>query len=170
MAKIDGTTIDDDDDLDLVMPKYNLIEYSSNYSETKGSLWFHSKVKTTNFNADIANTNNFKFFKYNAKLLGGTVAQSAPNQANGILKNATIAVPFKYISNFWRSLGIPLINFKIGLKLKWKNYCVLSANGSDNVNDDDNGNNITFFYQRHKSICSGCNFISRRQSKIIKIS
>ena len=62
MAKIDGTTIDDDDDLDLVMPKYNLIEYSSNYSETKGSLWFHSKDKTTNFNADIANTNNFKFF------------------------------------------------------------------------------------------------------------
>ena len=34
------TTIDDAEDLDLVMPMYNLIEYSSNYSETTGSLWF----------------------------------------------------------------------------------------------------------------------------------
>ena len=34
ITKIDGTTIDDVEDLDLVMPMYNLIEYSSNYSET----------------------------------------------------------------------------------------------------------------------------------------
>ena len=54
-----------------------------------------------------------------AKLLGNTVAQ-ADNTANGILKNATIAVPLKYISNFWRSLKMPLINCKVELKLKWK--------------------------------------------------
>ena len=40
ITKIDGTTIDDAEDLDLVMPIYNLLEYSSNYSDTKGSLWF----------------------------------------------------------------------------------------------------------------------------------
>ena len=51
------------------MPVYNLIEYSSNYSETKGSLWFYSKDGANNFNADIENTNNFKSFKYKAKLL-----------------------------------------------------------------------------------------------------
>ena len=45
ITKIDGTTIDDDIDLDLVMPTYNLIEYSSNYSKATGNLWFHSKVK-----------------------------------------------------------------------------------------------------------------------------
>ena len=39
-TKIDGTTIDDAEGLYLVMPIYNLIEYSSNYSETTGSLWF----------------------------------------------------------------------------------------------------------------------------------
>ena len=49
--------------LDLVMPMYNLIEYSSNYSETTGSLWFYFKDEATNFNADITNTNNFKSFK-----------------------------------------------------------------------------------------------------------
>ena len=38
ITKIDGTTIDDAEDLDLVMPMYNLIEeYSSSFSETLGS-------------------------------------------------------------------------------------------------------------------------------------
>ena len=96
VTKIDGATTDDAEDLDLVMPIYNLIEYSSNYSETTGSLWFYSKVEATNFNADNENTNNFKSFKYKAKLLGNTVADGA----NVILKNATIAVPLKYVSNF----------------------------------------------------------------------
>ena len=80
------------------MPMNNLIEYSSNYSETTGSLWFYSKDEATNFNADIANDDNFKSLKYKAKLLGNTAAQ-AGNAANGILEYATIAVPLKYLSN-----------------------------------------------------------------------
>ena len=44
IMKIDGTTIDDAKDLDLVMPMYNLIEYSSKYSKITGSLWFYSKL------------------------------------------------------------------------------------------------------------------------------
>ena len=56
-----------------------------------GSLWFYSKDEATNFNADIANDDNFKSFKYNAKLLGNTAAQN-DNAANGILKNSKIAV------------------------------------------------------------------------------
>ena len=39
---------------------YNLIEYSSNYSDSTGSLWFYSKDEGTDFNADIDNDNNFK--------------------------------------------------------------------------------------------------------------
>ena len=46
-----------DEDLDLNMPKYNLIEYSLNYSETTGSLWFYSKDEATNFN-NIENLDN----------------------------------------------------------------------------------------------------------------
>ena len=102
ITKIDETTTDHAEDLDLVMPMYNLIEYSSNYSETTGSLWFYSKDEATNFNADIANDDSFKSFKYKAKLLGNTAAQPVPTATNGILKNATIAVPLKYLSNFWR--------------------------------------------------------------------
>ena len=109
VTKIDGTTIHDAENLDLVMPMYNLIEYSSNYSETTGSLWFCSKNEATNFGADIANTDNFKSFKYKAKFLGNTVAQPGANAANRILRNATIKI-LKYLSNFWRSLEIPLNN------------------------------------------------------------
>ena len=58
----------------------------------------------------MANTNNFKSFKYRAKLLENTVAQPATNAANEILRIATIAVPLKYLSNFWRSVEMPLIN------------------------------------------------------------
>ena len=51
VTKIDETTIDDAESLDLVMPKYNIIEYSSNSSKTTGSLWFYSKDKATDFYA-----------------------------------------------------------------------------------------------------------------------
>ena len=43
---------------------YNVIEYTSNYSETIGSLWFYLKNEGIDCNTDIANTNKFKFFKY----------------------------------------------------------------------------------------------------------
>ena len=61
--------MDDAEDLDLVMAMYSLIEYSSNYVDTTGSLWFYSKDEAANINADIANSNGFKSFKYKAKLL-----------------------------------------------------------------------------------------------------
>ena len=64
--------------------------------------------------------------------------KSEADGANRILKNATIAVPLKYLSNFWRSLEMLLINCKFELKLKWTKYCVLSEAGNDN----DNSNNI----------------------------
>ena len=66
ITKIDKTTIDDAEKLDLAMPIFNLIEYSSNYSEITGSLWFYSKDEATNFNPVIANYDNFKSFKYKA--------------------------------------------------------------------------------------------------------
>ena len=84
---------------------YNLIEYSSNYSETTASLWFYSKDKATNFNADIANDNNFKSFKYKTEL-----GNTETDKVNRILKNATIAVLLKYLSKFWKSLEMPFIN------------------------------------------------------------
>ena len=72
--------------------------------------------KTTNLlrvNAGIVNNNAFESFKYIAKLLENAVVDGN----NTILKNATIAVLLKYLRNFWRSLEMPLINWKVELKL-----------------------------------------------------
>ena len=60
-------------------------------------------------NADIANDNDFKIFKYKTKLLRNTVTDGA----NGILKNAAIAVRLKYLSSFLRLLEMPLINCRV---------------------------------------------------------
>ena len=143
------TKLGNAEDLDLVMLMYNLIEYSSNYFETTGRLWLYSKDETTNFDVAIINTDNFKSFKCKAKLLSNTAAQLNPNQANGILKNATIValnanakVTLKYLNNFWKSLEMSLINCKVESKLKWTKYYVLSAAGNDNTNP--NPNNVIF--------------------------
>ena len=64
ITKIDVVTKDDVEDLDSVMPMYNLLEYSSNYSDTVGSLWFYFKDGATNFDYDIVADDNFKSFKY----------------------------------------------------------------------------------------------------------
>ena len=143
---------------------YNLIEYNSSYSEITGSLWFYSKDEVNNFNNDIANTNNLKYFKYKAILLENAIPQSEPNAANRILRNATMGAPLKYLSNFWRSLEIPLINCKKELKFKWTKYCVSPSVGTENnINKNTNVNNFIFNYPRHKIISSCSNIMSKRQ-------
>ena len=105
----------------------------------------YSKQEAANFNNNIANTNNFKSLKCKAKLLVvnyqlNTVAKPATNAANGILRNVTIVVPLRHLSNFWRSLEIALINCKVELKLIWTKHCVLPVARIDkaNGNNDDN--------------------------------
>ena len=108
------TTIDDAEDLDLVRPVYNLIEYNSDYSETAENLQFYSKDKATNFNVGIEKTDDFKPFKYKAKLTGNTVVEGA----NGKLKNSRIDMLLKDLRNLWRSLAMPLINFVVTLSVR----------------------------------------------------
>ena len=62
ITKIDGIATDDNEDLDLVMPMYNVFEYNSNCFDTTGSLWFYSNKEATNFNADIENNADFQYF------------------------------------------------------------------------------------------------------------
>ena len=166
ITKIDGTAIHDAKDLHLTMPKYKLIEYRSIYSKTTGSLRFYSKDEAIDFNADTFDDNNFKSFKYKAKSLGNTVAQAA-DAANGILKNAAIAVPLKCLSNFWKSLEMPLINCKVELKFKWSNYCVFSAAGNDNA--DGNIDNVVFTIKDTKSYVSIVTLLVRDNKNYQKI-
>ena len=93
------------------MPMYNLIEYSDNYSDTSGSLWQFKRDKIIN-NADVTDDNNTLSFKYKANLIGNI-------ENDGTKNGVKIAVPLKYLSHFWRSLEMPLINCKVELSLKW---------------------------------------------------
>ena len=104
------------------MSMYNLIEYSDNYSDTSGSLWDFKRDEIVN-NAIVTNDNNASSFKYKAILIGNTETNEQM-KANG--KGVKIAVPVKYLSNFWRSLEIPLINCKVEFSLKWIENCVLT--------------------------------------------
>ena len=149
------------------MSVYNLKEYSFYYSETTGRLWFCPKDQATNFNNNIENNDDFKSFKYKAKVLGNTVAQPTPNKANRIVKNATSAVSLKYLSKFLRSLEITLINCKFEINLKWAKYCLLSENGNDNAND--NPNNIIFTIKDTKLCVPVVNLSAKDNQKLSKL-
>ena len=82
--------------LDFVMPAYNLIEHSNNYSETSGSFY---KLCRDESNINIIDSESFKF---KSKFLDNTT--------NTDIKNEKGAMLLKYLSNFWRTLEIPLIN------------------------------------------------------------
>ena len=87
------------------MPLYNSIKYSDNYSYASGSLWNFKRDEIIN-NADVTKDNNAPSFKYKANIIGNT-------ENNGTKNGVKIAVPLKYLSNFWRSLEMPLINCQV---------------------------------------------------------
>ena len=117
-TEINETFVDETDFINITVPMYNLIEYSDNYSVTSGSLWQFKRDEITN-NADVIH-DNASLFKYKANLIGNT-------EANGTKNGVKIAIPLKYLSNFWRSLEMPLINCKVELSLKWYERCLLTA-------------------------------------------
>ena len=103
ISRINNTDIDNAQNIDIVMLMYNLIEYSNNYLKTYGSLWRYYK--------DDPMTQS-ESFKSKIKITGKT-----PEAGN--TKDVEIIVPLKYLSNFWRTLEMPLINCEVNLILTW---------------------------------------------------
>ena len=112
------------------MSMYNLIKYSDNYAKTTGSLWQYCKdIPARNNNNEITEFtggNTTDSFNFKAKITGRT--------ENGGAKNVEIMVPLKYLSNFWRTLEMPLINCEVNLNLTWSSTCVLIATKISNQN------------------------------------
>ena len=113
ISRINNTDIDNAQDIDIVMPMYNLIEYSDNYSKTSGSLWQYYKDEP---NDNLANSESFKS---KVKITGNT-------PADGSTKNVKIIVSLKHSSNFLRTLEMPLINCEVSLFLTWSSTCVIT--------------------------------------------
>ena len=100
ISDINNTQVDNAKDIDIVMPVYNLIQCSDNYSKTSGSLWQYCKVipaVDNNNNAIVDFTNDFIKIKMTGQI------------GNDRAKNVEIMVPIKYLSNFWRFLEMQLI-------------------------------------------------------------
>ena len=137
--------IDNAEDLNVVMSMYNFFECSKNYSETTGSLWSYYRDESNNplLNPLVGNNppninynsdpiTNSELFKYKSSITGKT---SNANQENGentkkgntkTKENLEIVVPLKHLSNFWRTLDMPLINCEVSLTLTWSENCVLT--------------------------------------------
>ena len=115
ITKINGIKIDNAEDLDVVMPMYNLLRYSKNYKKTAGSLWNYYRDQPS----DPLSTNS-ESFKYKTSIVGKTP------QDNDSLTNVEVVIPLKYLSNFWRNLDIPLINCEVEIILTWSKNCVLA--------------------------------------------
>ena len=122
ISNINNTQADNAKDIDIVMPIYNLIEYSDNYSETSGSLWQYCKdMPGLNNNGDIVvfnGANATDLFKFKAKITGQT-------DDDGEISDVEIMVPLKYLSNFWRTLEMSLIICEVNLILTWSANCVI---------------------------------------------
>ena len=117
------------ENLDIVMPMYNLIEYSDNYQDSSATPCQYKRDEPPEANpiADLT-VNTSSSFKYKVNLLGNR------DVVGGIVRlNVKVVVPLKYLSNFFRSLEMPLINCKIKLNLTWKKECVLSTDVGDAV-------------------------------------
>ena len=126
---------DNAEDLDVMMPMYNLLEYSKNYRKTTGSLWNYYRDEPSN-----PLSSNSESFKYKTSITGNTynidekITDDDGNEvdnpkydANKVGKNETeVVIPLKHLSNFWRTLNIPLINCEIELILTWSKNCVLA--------------------------------------------
>ena len=115
ILKINSVLIDNAEDLDFVMPMYNLIEYKKNYRKTTGSLWNYYRDEPDN--DEIRDS---KSFKYRTSITGNT-----PNDSNTIT-GAEIVITLKHMSDFRKSFKIPLINCEVSLTLIWSKNRVLA--------------------------------------------
>ena len=114
---------------------YNLLEYSKSYRKTIGSLYNYYRDELSddpddnNFdNIKVVNSNTFK---YKNKITGNTYNVDAGVDGYDVNKNGKreieLAIPLKYLGNFWRALNIPLISCEVSLKLKWNKNCVITS-------------------------------------------
>ena len=111
ISEINNTQVDNAKDIDIVMPMYNLIEYNNNYAITSGRLSQYCldipPVNNNNSIVDFTENNLTDSSNFKVEITGQT-------GDNGT-KNVEIMVALKYLSNFWRTLEMPLINCEINL-------------------------------------------------------
>ena len=146
ISKINGVLIDNAEDLDVVIPMYNFLDYSKNYRKITGSLWNYYRDEPNIYPDNNYNQNsitNSESFKYKTSITGKTSNENQENNENTEQENTKtkkiieIVIPLKQLSNFWRTIEMPLINCEIELILTWSENCVLTDNTTHTARDAD---------------------------------
>ena len=138
--RINSQLIEDAQDLDIVIPMYNLLYYSKNFRRTTGSFWNYYPDMPKSGHDNNANlrqgiiypikNSKFKSFNYKTKLIGNVAGAADPADGDDIereLEDIKLVAPLKNISNFMFNLDVLLINSEIELILKWTEDCVLTG-------------------------------------------
>ena len=125
ISKINGELLENAEDLDIVMPMYNLLKYSKNYEKTSGSLFNYYRDEPSEIiigagnNAINISIRNSKYFDYKTNIIRDLdIGEDEKDDVE-------IAIPLKHLGNFWRSLDIPLTNCEITLIFSWYKEFVL---------------------------------------------
>ena len=114
---INNEHVEKAEDLDIVMPMYNLLEYSDNYQNSTGILYQFKRDEPPDDNANVGNATTS--LAYKSKLIKGTDDHN--------VNNVKLVVPLKYVSNFSRSVELPVVNCKIDLELTSCKGCIISS-------------------------------------------
>ena len=126
ISRINNAQVDDVQYIHVVMSMYNLIECSDGYCKTSGILWQYCRDElAVNDNGEIVD-----FIANNANTNSFEIKQKITDQtANNGTTSAEIMLPLKYLSNFRRTLEMPIINCEISLDLNWyENYVIVATN------------------------------------------
>ena len=133
VSKVNNTLIHDTENLDVVIPLYNLFKYSKNYRKTTGSLWnYYRDEPNSGFNNNNRDRINYSIkdsdsFNYKTSIRGQLENDDEEKE------DIKIVVLLKYLSNFWKTLNIPLISCEIYLNLIWYKNCVLTSKPTRNA-------------------------------------
>ena len=144
---LNDESVEDSENLDIIMNMYNLIEYSDNYSDSTASLYQFKRHEPLENNADLTDASSL--FSYTSALLETTETQIAANAnpniplTHRLWRNVQIIVPLKYISSFLRLLEMPLTNTKLHIQLNYTKYSVISS-GFREPGADEAVNSSTF--------------------------
>ena len=130
ISKINNKLNDNAEDIDTVMPMYNSIEYSRNYSKATWSLLKYY-IDEPNSGTVEGSIKGSKSFDYKTSI-------TARLEGRNTEKEVEIVVPLKHFINFWKTLNIPLINSEINLVLTWsENFVIISKAAKDDKTDAD---------------------------------
>ena len=142
ISKVNGILVENAEDLDVVIPMHNLLEYSKNYRKTTGSFRnYYRNEPNSGYNNNDRDKIHHSIkdsisFNYKTSIIG-----KLQNNENKI-ENIKIVLPLKYLGNFWKVLNIPLTNCEVSLDLKWSKSCVLTSKETRNRIAADAANNF----------------------------